>query len=85
MQRYFYYCTDKVMEAVNIGTMEMFALKQIELSPEFILMGLLQQEDSMLSDIFEDMGEDSKDIQGKILDNVWPTLHELLLKLRQTN
>jgi len=71
MQRYFYYCTDKVMEAVNIGSMEMLTLKQNELSPEFILLGLLEQEDSMLFDIFKDMGLEPKEIKGMLLDKIY--------------
>ena len=66
MQRYFYYCTDKVMEAVNIGSMEMLTMKQNELSPEFILLGLLQQDDSMLMNIFKDMSLDGEDIKQKL-------------------
>ncbi|HUU49415.1 MAG TPA: AAA family ATPase [Nitrospinota bacterium] len=71
MQRYFYYCTDKLMEAVNIGSMEMLTLKQNELSPEFILLGLLEQEDSMLFDIFKDMGLEPKEIKGMLLDKIY--------------
>ena len=71
MQRYFYYCTDKVMEAVNLGTMEMLTLKQNELSPEFILLGLLEQEDSMLFDIFKDLGLEPKEFKGMILDKIY--------------
>ena len=74
MQRYFYYCTDKVMEAVNIGSMEMLTLKQNELSPEFILLGLIQQEDSILIDIFEDMGMDAKEISKRLLDKIYDIL-----------
>ena len=59
------------MEAVNIGSMEMLTLKQNELSPEFILLGLLEQEDSMLFDIFKDMGLEPKEIKGMLLDKIY--------------
>ena len=74
MQRYFYYCTDKVMEAVNIGSMEMLTMKQDELSPEFILLGLLQQDDSMLMNIFKDMDLDAEDTKQKLIDKIYSQL-----------
>ena len=46
--------TDSVIEAINVGSMEMINLHQDTLTPDFVLLGLLAQEDSMIIEILED-------------------------------
>jgi ATP-dependent Clp protease ATP-binding subunit ClpC len=45
--------TDKVIEALNVGSMEMINLHQDMLTPDFVLLGLLAQEDSLIEKILE--------------------------------
>ena len=46
LQKYIRQLTNKVIEALNIGSMEMINLHQEHLTPDFILIGLLEQDDS---------------------------------------
>ena len=51
----FRHCTERVIEAVNIGSMELVNLRQNELYPEFILLGLLEQDDSEILRLFKEL------------------------------
>ena len=52
----FRHCTERVIEAVNIGSMELVNLRQNELTPEFILLGLLEQDDSEALRLIGELG-----------------------------
>ena len=52
----FRHCTERVIEAVNIGSMELVNLRQNELTPEFVLLGLLEQDGSETLRLIEDLG-----------------------------
>lgn len=67
----FRHCTERVIEAINIGSMELVNLRQNELTPEFILIGLLEQEDSEVLKIFKDMSLDPPATKRSILDLIY--------------
>ena len=52
----FRHCTERVIEAVNIGSMELVNLRQNELTPEFILLGLLEQDNSEAMRLIGELG-----------------------------
>ena len=47
LQQHVRHLTDKAIEALNVGSVEMVNLHQNLLTPDFILIGLLEQEDSI--------------------------------------
>ncbi len=53
LQQHLRQLTDKVIEALNVGTMEMVNLRQTLLTPDFILIGLLEQQDSRIVKLLE--------------------------------
>ena len=53
LKKYIRYFTDKVIEALNIGSVEMVNLHQNLLTPDFILIGMLEQEASMTIKLIE--------------------------------
>ncbi|MBN2546134.1 MAG: AAA family ATPase [Spirochaetes bacterium] len=66
-QKYLRICTEKVIQAINIGTMELANLRQTVFSPEFILLGIIEQEDSIVLKILEQI--DNID-HIKIIDSI---------------
>ncbi|MBT3366674.1 MAG: hypothetical protein HN416_05935, partial [Nitrospina sp.] len=60
--------TDKVIEALNMGSMEMINLHQDMLTPDFVLLGLLVQEDSMIMEILESAYPHDPEISQKIIE-----------------
>jgi len=59
--------TDRVIEALNVGSMEMINLHQDTLTPDFVLLGLLAQEDSMIIEILEDAYPHEPELSQKII------------------
>jgi len=57
-QKYLRICTEKVIHAINIGTMELANLRQTVFSPEFILLGIIEQDDSIVMQILEQLSPD---------------------------
>lgn len=51
MQKYLLQCTDKAIEAVQIGIQEMIGLRRRVFTPVFILLGLIDQPDSVVETI----------------------------------
>jgi len=74
LQQYIRQFTDKVIDALNVGTMEMVNLRQTLLSPEFILIGLLEQQDSRIVRFLETYYPEDKDLSRKILDRLFDML-----------
>lgn len=68
MSKYFRYCTIKVMEAIHLGAMEMINFHQNELSPDFVLVGLLEQDDSIAMKTIKEMGLSAEEIKEQILE-----------------
>jgi ATP-dependent Clp protease ATP-binding subunit ClpC len=63
--------TDKVIESLNLGSMEMINLHQDTLTPDFVLLGLLSQEDSMIVEILETAYPHDLDISQKIIEKIY--------------
>lgn len=66
----FRHCTERVIEAVNIGSMELVNLRQNELTPEFILLGLLEQDDSEALRLIGELGHPAQQAKKSIVDLV---------------
>ena len=66
----FRHCTERVIEAVNIGSMELVNLRQNELTPEFILLGLLEQDDSETLRLVGELGHPAQQTKKSIVDLV---------------
>jgi len=71
LQQYIRYFTDKVIEALNVGSVEMVNLHQNLLTPDFILIGLLEQEDSMISKLIETSYPENKNLSIQILEKIF--------------
>ncbi|MDP6625025.1 MAG: AAA family ATPase [Nitrospinota bacterium] len=70
-QKYIRHFTEKVIEALNIATMEMINLKQNLFTPEFILLGLLEEEDSLAMSILELIEENPEGTKEKIINKIY--------------
>ena len=70
-QQYLHRCTEKVIQAVNIGVAELFELQQNFLSPEMILLGMLQHDNSGLLKLFDEAGYHPEDTTSKLLDAIY--------------
>ena len=70
MQRFAHLFTEKVMEAINIGLMEMAQISQNTFTPDFVLIGMLQQEDSLLLSVFERMASSRIKVMAVSLQEV---------------
>ena len=64
----FRHCTERVIEAVNIGSMELVNLRQNELTPEFILLGLLEQDNSEALRLIGELGHPAPATKKSIVD-----------------
>ncbi len=67
----FRHCTERVIEAVNIGSMELVNLRQNELYPEFILLGLLEQDDSEILRLFKELRLDPTQTKTSIINLIY--------------
>jgi ATP-dependent Clp protease ATP-binding subunit ClpC len=71
LQQYVRHFTDKVIEALNIGSMEMANLHQNLLTPDFILVGLLEQEESMITELLDRLRPEEKNLANNLLEIVY--------------
>lgn len=71
LQQHLRQLTNKVIEALNVGTMEMVNLRQTLLTPDFILIGLLEQQDSRIAKLLETYYPEDKKLTRKILDRMF--------------
>ena len=78
----FRHCTERVTEAVNIGSMELVDLRQSELTPEFILLGLLEQDNSETMRLIGDLGHPADPTKQSIV-NLILAAQRNKLKLRR--
>ncbi|RME87733.1 MAG: AAA family ATPase [Planctomycetota bacterium] len=60
-------CTESVAEAIKIGIEEMINLRKNEFSPEFLLLGLFANEDSIAMKILDETNKDAHSIRERIL------------------
>ncbi len=63
--------TDKVIDALNVGSMEMINLNQDTLTPDFIFLGLLAQEDSTIVEILETAYPHDLELSQKFIDKIY--------------
>ncbi len=70
-QKYLRLCTEKVIHAINIGTMELANLRQSIFSPEFILLGIIEQDDSVVVKILQELTNDPIQIIDKITEKIY--------------
>ena len=71
LQQHLRQLTDRVIEALNVGTMEMVNLRQTLLTPDFILIGILEQQDSQIVKLLETYYPEDKKLTRKILDHLF--------------
>ena len=71
LQQHLRQLTDKVIEALNAGTMEMVNLRQTLLTPDFILIGLLEQQDSRVAKLLQTSYPEDKKLTRKLLDRLF--------------
>lgn len=72
IQKYLYKCTNKVIQALNIATLEMIRnLPENLLGPEFILLGLLEQEDSGIMEILKEIFDNPFFVKNKIIEEIY--------------
>jgi len=74
LKQYVRYFTDKVIEALNIGSVEMVNLNQNLLAPDFILIGMLEQEASMTIKLLEMSYPENKNLNNQILEKLLLTV-----------
>ena len=74
LQKYIRYCTKKVLDATNIGTMELVNMKRNVFTSEFVLLGLLVQEDSSIVSIIDQLKLDTEDIKKRLIDGVFASI-----------
>ncbi len=70
-QKYLRLCTEKVIHAINIGTMELANLRQMVFTPEFILLGIIEQDDSIVMKILQEITNDPIQIIDRITEKIY--------------
>ena len=63
--------TDKVIEALNVGSMEMINLHQDALTPDFVLLGILAMEESIIPEILETAYPHDLELAQKIIEQIY--------------
>ncbi|MGA1824044.1 MAG: ATP-dependent Clp protease ATP-binding subunit [bacterium] len=71
LQKYLRQSTQKVIEAINIGSMEFANLKQNVFSSEFVLLGLLMQENSTPAKIITEIRTDASAYIDKMIETIY--------------
>jgi ATP-dependent Clp protease ATP-binding subunit ClpC len=69
--RYTLQSSEKVIEALNIGMMEMVNQKKNIFYPEYLLLGLLEQPESILTKIFKTLNKDEVATREAIMDEIY--------------
>jgi ATP-dependent Clp protease ATP-binding subunit ClpA len=70
-QKYLRNSTEKVIQAINIGTMELANFQQPIFTPEFILLGLLEQEDSGILRMLEELEMEAQTVADTIIEKIY--------------
>ncbi len=70
-QQYLRRCTEKVLEEINLGVMELVEMKQDIFTPEMILIGMLSYRDSGIFKILEEAGYHPDEVSASILDHLY--------------
>ena len=74
LQKHIRYCTKKVLDAINIGTMEMVNMKHNVFTTEFVLLGLLFQDDSSIIAIAEQLKMDTEGTKKRLMDGIFASI-----------
>ena len=74
LQKHIRYCTKKVLDAINIGTMEMVNMKRNVFTTEFVLLGLLFQDDSSIIAIAEQLKLDTEGTKKRLMDGIFASI-----------
>ena len=70
-QKYLRLCTEKVIHGINIGTMELANLRQTVFTSEFILLGIIEQHESIVVDILDQLTSDPIKIVDTITEKIF--------------
>ncbi|MBN1410905.1 MAG: AAA family ATPase [Spirochaetales bacterium] len=70
-QKYPYHCTEKCISALNIGIKEMVNMRKNILTPEFILVGLIEQIDSSVMRLLNEMDLNAEEARDKMLSEIY--------------
>lgn len=81
LQKYIRYCTKKVLDAINIGTMELVNMRQNVFTTEFVLLGLLVQNDSSITEIIEQLKLDTERIRKRLMDGIFTSIDNQALNI----
>ena len=84
LQKYIRYCTKKVLEAINIGTMELVNMGHTVFTPEFVLLGLLVQNDSSILAIMEQLKLDTEGLKKRLTDDIFASLDNQTANIAKT-
>ncbi|MFQ5965579.1 MAG: ATP-dependent Clp protease ATP-binding subunit [Candidatus Scalinduaceae bacterium] len=85
LQKYIRYCTKKVLDAINLGTMELVNMRRNVFTSEFILLGLLVQEDSSIVTIIEQLKLDTEGIKKRLMDGIFASIDNQASDLPSTD
>ncbi len=84
LQKYIRYCTKKVLEAINIGTMELVNMGHTVFTTEFVLLGLLVQNDSTIITIMEQLKLDTEGLKKRLMDDIFASLDNQTANIAKT-
>ena len=84
LQKYIRYCTKKVLEAINIGTMELVNMGHTVFTTEFVLLGLLVQDDSTIITIIEQLKLDTEGLKKRLMDDIFASLDNQTTNIAKT-
>ncbi len=84
LQKYIRYCTKKVLDAINIGTMELVNMRHTVFTTEFVLLGLLVQNDSSIIAIMEHLKLDTEGVRKRLMDDIFASLDNQTANLSTT-
>ncbi len=70
-QKYIFHFTEKSIQAINIGIKEMVNMRKYVLIPDYILLGLIEQVDSAVIHLFEELKLNSDYLRNKILSEIF--------------
>jgi len=84
LQKYIRYCTKKVLEAINIGTMELVNMGHTVFTTEFVLLGLLVQNDSTIITIMEQLKLDTEGLKKRLMDDIFASLDNQTTNIAKT-
>ncbi|MDP6923680.1 MAG: ATP-dependent Clp protease ATP-binding subunit [Candidatus Scalindua sp.] len=84
LQKYIRYCTKKVLEAINIGTMELVNMGHTVFTTEFVLLGLLVQNDSSILTIMEQLKLDTEGLKKRLTDDIFASLDNQTANIAKT-